>query len=84
MLQSSFEFGKDDVLMTQSNLFSAAELTFASERALEIAVQLLRMGSSDFADGLHVAPATQAGEQPLWTFDKGVAKVSGAQLLTKA
>ena len=84
MLQSSFEFGKDDVLMTQSSLFSAAELTFASERALEIAVQLLRMGSADSAAGLHVAPATQAGEQPLWTFDKGVAKVSGAQLLTKA
>jgi len=27
---------------------------------------------------------TQAGEQPLWTFDKGAAKLSGAQLLGKA
>jgi len=27
--------------------------------------------------------ATQAGEQPLWTFDKGAAKVGGAQLLPK-
>lgn len=84
VLRSSFAFGKDDVLMTLSRLFSAAELTFESERALEIALQLYREGSADFADCLHVALATQAGEQPLWTFDKGAAKVSGAQLLAKA
>ena len=84
VLRSSFEFGKDEVLMTLSSLFSAAELTFESERALEVALQLFRKGSADFADCLHVALATQAGEQPLWTFDKGAAKVSGAQLLAKA
>lgn len=84
MLQSSFEFGKDDVLTTLSSLFSAAELTFESERALEVSLQLFRKGSADFADCLHVALATQAGEQPLWTFDKGAAKVSGAQPVAKA
>ncbi|CAD5370989.1 hypothetical protein RA210_U140013 [Rubrivivax sp. A210] len=55
-----------------------------SERAVEVALQLFRKGSADFADCLHVALATQAGEQPLRTFDKGTAKVSGAQLLVKA
>ena len=84
VLRSSFEFGKDDVMMTLSSLFSAAELSFESERALEVALQLFRKGSADFADCLHVARATQAGEQPLWTLDKGAAKVSGAQLLSKA
>ena len=83
VLRSSFALGKDDVLMTLSSLFSAAELTFESERALEVALQLFRKGSADFADCLHVALATQAGAQPLWTFDKGAAKVSGAQLLAK-
>ncbi len=83
VLRSSFELGKDDVLKTLSSLFSAAELTFESERALEIALQLFRKGSADFADCLHVALATQAGEQPLRTFDRGAAKVSGALLLTK-
>jgi predicted nucleic-acid-binding protein len=57
VLRSSFAFGKDDVLMTLSSLLSAAELSFESERALEVA---------------------------LWTFDRGAAKVSGAQLLAKA
>jgi predicted nucleic-acid-binding protein len=84
VLRSSFVFGKDDVLKTLSNLLSAAELTFESEHALEVALQLFRMGSADFADCLHVALATQAGEQPLWTFDKGASKVSGTRLLAKA
>jgi predicted nucleic-acid-binding protein len=83
VLRSSFEFGKDDVLQTLSSLFSAAELSFESERALEVALQLFRKGSADFADCLHVALAAQANEEPLWTFDKGAAKVSGAQLLAK-
>ena len=81
VLRTSFAYGKDDVLHALSNLFSAAELTFESERALEVALQLYREGSADFADCLHIALATEAGQQPLWTFDKGAAKVSGAQLL---
>ena len=83
VLRSSFGFAKDDVLLTLSSLFSAAELTLESERALEVALHLFRNGSADFADCLHVGLATQAGEQPLWTFDKGAAKVSGARLLVK-
>jgi predicted nucleic-acid-binding protein len=83
VLRSRFGFVKDEVLLTLSSLFSAAELTFESERALEVALQLFRKHSADFADCLHVALATQAGEQPLWTFDKGAAKISGAQLLGK-
>ena len=83
VLRSSFAFGKDDVLMTLATLFSAAELTFESERALEVALQLFRKVPADFADCLHVALAAQAGEQPLWTFDKDAAKVGGAQLLAK-
>ena len=82
VLRSSFEFGKDEVLLALSSLFSAADLSFESERALEVALQLFRKGSADFADCLHVALATQAGEQPLWTFDKAAAKVNGARLLT--
>jgi predicted nucleic-acid-binding protein len=81
VLRVSFGYVKDDVLQVLSNLFSAAELTFESERALEVALQLYREGSADFADCLHIALATEAGEQPLWTFDKGAAKVIGAQLL---
>jgi predicted nucleic-acid-binding protein len=81
VLRASFGYVKDDVLQALSNLFSAAELTFESERALEVALQLYREDSADFADCLHIALAAAAGEQPLWTFDKGAAKVTGAQLI---
>lgn len=52
-------------------------------RALEVALHLFRDSSADFADCLHVALATQAGELPLWTFDRGAAKVGGTQRLVK-
>jgi len=81
VLRASFEYAKDEVMDVLSNLFSAAELTFESERALEVALQLYRNGTADFADCVHVALAAQAGESPLWTFDKRAAKLSGARLL---
>jgi predicted nucleic-acid-binding protein len=79
VLRASYEFGKDTVMQVLASLFSAAELTFESERALEVALQLYREGTADFADCLHVALAAQAGELPLWTFDRRAAKVHGAQ-----
>lgn len=81
VLRASFGYAKDDVLQVLSSLFSAAELTFESERALEVALQLYREGTADFADCLHIALSTEAGEPPLWTFDKSAARVVGAQLL---
>jgi predicted nucleic-acid-binding protein len=84
VLRSNFGFEKGEVLRTLSSLFSTAELTFESERALEVALHLFRKASADFADCLHVALTHEAGEPPLWTFDKGAARVSGAQLLAKA
>ena len=81
VLRSNFEYSKDRVMAILSNLLSAAELTFESERALEVALHLHRDSSADFADCLHIALASQARELPLWTFDKRAAKVSGAQAL---
>lgn len=82
VLRSGFHYGKDDVLQVLSSLLSAAELDFESEQALEVAFQLFRKGTADFADCLHIALAIKAGEQPFWTFDKSAAKVQGARLLT--
>lgn len=79
VLRSTFGQTKDEVMQVLASLFAAAELTFESERALEVALHLYREGSADFADCLHVALAAQAGELPLWTFDKRAAKLQGAQ-----
>ena len=79
VLRASFGYAKVEVMEVLSSLFSAAELTFESEHALEVGLQLYRDGSADFADCLHIALAAQAGELPLWTFDMRAAKVNGAQ-----
>ena len=81
VLRSNFEFSKVEAIDVLSNLFSAAELTFESERALEVALHLYRESSADFADCVHIALADQARELPLWTFDKRAGKVNGAQIL---
>lgn len=83
VLRSSFEFAKDDVIQVVSSLLSAAELSFESERALEVALHPFREGIAEFADCVHVALATQAREQPLWTFDERAARIPGATLLTR-
>lgn len=83
VLRSSFEFGKEDVVQVVSSLLSADELSFESERALEVALHLFREGTAKFADCVHVALASQAGEQPLWTYDKRAARIPGASLLTR-
>jgi predicted nucleic-acid-binding protein len=82
VLRSSFGIGKDAVVQALSDLLSSAELTFESERALEVALLLYKEGSADYSDCLHIALAVEAGEQPLWTFDKVASKVDGARLLS--
>lgn len=84
VLRASFGLAKDEVIQALSALLCAAELSFESEQALEVGLQLFREHAADFADCLHTALAAQAGEAPLWTFDKGAAKVPGARLLAKA
>lgn len=84
VLRSSFGYAKDQTMQALSDLLSAAELSFESDRAIEVALELYRRGPADFADCLHVALAAQAGKLPLWTFDKGAAKVNGAQLLARS
>lgn len=81
VLRSRYGVGKAEVVQTLSTLLSAQELSLESEQALEVALYVFSQGSADFADCLHVALASQAGEQPLWTFNKSAAKLSGAQLL---
>jgi predicted nucleic-acid-binding protein len=82
VLRSSFGFGKDAVVRTLSDLLSSTELSFESERALEVALLLYRECSADFSDCLHIALAVEAGEQPLWTFDRVASKVDGARSLS--
>ena len=82
VLRSNFGFKKSDVVQTLSLLLASAELSFESETALEVALAQYSQGTADYADCLHVALAAQAGQSPLWTFDKAASKVDGARWLS--
>jgi predicted nucleic-acid-binding protein len=81
VLRSAFGFDKAAVLHALFRLLGSFEMGFESEHAVEIALAQYESSTADFADCLHVALAGQAGEQPVWTFDKAAAKLDGAQLL---
>ncbi len=82
VLRSNFGFSKPVVVQTLSQLLASVELSFESEEAVEVALALYSQRGADYSDCLHVALASSAGEQPLWTFDKAAAKLDGARLLT--
>lgn len=81
VLRSAFSFDKQAVLAALFGLLGSFELNFESEGAVEIALAQYMRTSADFADCLHAALAAQAGEQPLWTFDKAAAKLDGSKLM---
>ncbi len=82
VLRTRFGFAKPQVTATLSSLLGAPELSIESESAMEVATALYASSKADFSDCVHVALAHQAGQVPLWTFDKNAAKLDGAQLLT--
>ena len=81
VLRSRFELGKPAVLQTFSQLLSTVELRFEAAACIEWALKQYKDATADFSDCLHAALAGQAGEQPLWTFNKAVAKLAGARLV---
>ena len=81
VLRSRFELGKPAVLQTFSQLLSTVELRFEAAACIEWALRQYKDATADFSDCLHAALAGQAGEQPLWTFDKAAAKLAGARLV---
>lgn len=82
VLRSRYRFDKPSVTAAMDALLSVTELEFQTEPALEHALWLFKQaGSPDFADCLHVALVSQAGQGPLLTFDERASKLEGAQLL---
>lgn len=81
VLRSRFALDKAAVLRMFSQLLLTVELRFEAAAAVEWALRQYSVAATDFSDCLHTALAGQAGEGPLWTFDKAAARVAGAKLL---
>jgi predicted nucleic-acid-binding protein len=82
VLRSRYCFDKPLVIAALDALMGTIELEFQTEPALELALWLFKQaGSPGFADCLHVALVSQAGQRPLMTFDERASQLEGAQLL---
>ena len=82
VLRSRYRFDKPTVTAALDALLSVTELEFQTEPALEQALwRYKQAGAPDFADCLHLALVSQAGQGPLLTFDERASKLDGAQLL---
>ena len=82
VLRSKYRYDKPQVITALNALLDVTELEFQTEPALEQALWMFKQtGSRDFADCLHIALVSQAGQGPLLTFDERASKVEGAQLL---
>lgn len=82
VLRSKYRYDKPQVMAALNALLDVTELEFQTEPALEQALWLFKQtGSRDFADCLHIALVSQAGQGPLLTFDERASRIEGAQLL---
>ena len=82
VLRAKYQFDRKKVTAALNALLDATELEFQTEPALEQAQWLFKQtGSRDFADCLHIALVSQAGQGPLLTLDERASKIEGAQLL---
>ncbi len=81
VLRTRYGFDKAGFVSAMAAMLSTHDLCFESESALEVALVRYQESRADFSDCLHVALAGQAGELPVWTFDKAAARVVGAQRL---
>jgi predicted nucleic-acid-binding protein len=82
VLRAKYHYDRQSVMTALNALLDVTELEFQTEPALEQALWLFKQtGARDFADCLHIALVSQAGQGPLLTFDDRASKVEGAQLL---
>ena len=82
VLRSNFGFDKAQIILTLSGLLTTSELSFESETAVEVAVELFRQHKADFSDCIHIALSHAAGMAPMWTFDRTTSRVGGTTLLS--
>ena len=81
VLRSRYRFAPEQIEQTLAGLLASGDVDLADEAAIEEAVMRFRDGGVDFADCLHAALALSAGKSPLFTFDRGAARIPGTLLV---
>ena len=81
VLRSHYQLNKPAFIEVLGRLLNSPELSFHTESTVDLAIVLFTNNTADFADCIHTAIASFAGENPLYTFDQQAAKLTGATLV---
>jgi len=82
VLQSIYDFSRQQILSAIEMMLNNQKLVIENSDAVAAALELLRSKPAlGFADCLMLELARKAGHLPLGTFDRDLAKVSGASKL---
>ena len=77
-----YGFSRDQIATVFEELIATAELHVEAAEDVFRAVHGYRRGDSEFSDQMIAAAASRFDNVPLYTFDKQVAQLDGAVLLT--
>lgn len=82
VLQRAYGFSRDRIARVLEELVISRELAFEAGDDVARAAFTYRQGGTGFSDLMIVTAAKRAGAYPLYTFDRQVAQLEGAVLLS--
>ena len=81
VLDSAYGLKRDQLGLAVDMLLQHEHITMQDADVVEVALELFRSHSADFSDCLILATARKAGHLPLGTFDRGLSRLEGAELV---
>lgn len=82
-LRSLFKFSKERLIQFLNTVLEADSFVLDQRDVIESAIFAYAQGSADFPDYVILETARNRGAEQLFTFDRGLAKAEGAQLLKR-
>ena len=81
VLDSTYGLKAAQLCLAVDMLLEHEHITIQDADVVETALEMFRSRSADFSDCLILATARKAGHLPLGTFDRGLSKLEGAELV---
>lgn len=82
VLERSYRFNRTQVADALMDLTASDSLTVEDSDDVALAAHHYRQGGADFSDLMILSAAKRAGATPLHTFDRRLARMEGAVLVT--
>ena len=84
VLERAYRLPREEIAALLDELIATEGLVVEAADAVTQAAFAYRQGGADFSDLMILAAAKRAGAQPLYTFDRTLARLAGAALVESA